>query len=74
MICIGFDDLNKPFGSGRVLGPIDGVKKNCGFLAEVGGGPKFGFAVGVVGVPGEKTLPMVLEGSGIKTQWGKVAA
>ena len=55
MIGVGFDDPNRSARWRGFLGPIDGIKEDGQLVAEVGGGPEFGFTGGVVGVPSGKT-------------------
>ena len=74
VIPIGLNYLKWASGLGTAFRPRDGVKKNVVSMTEVSGGPKLRLAGGVVGVPGEKALPVILERLGIETQWGRVAA
>ena len=58
VVGIGFNNLNMSLGGRAAFWPINGIKKNSKFLTRIGGGPKFGFTGGVIGVPSEEALPM----------------
>jgi hypothetical protein len=55
VVGVSFDNLNDPTWHRSILGPIDGIKEDGQLMAEVGGGPEFGFTGGVVDVPSGKT-------------------
>ena len=74
MIIVGFHDLQGSGGQGLALRPLDRVEKGCGVAVLVGGGPKFGFAGGIVSVPSGESLPILLERLWLQAQRGRVAA
>jgi len=55
VVGVGFDNLNDSNREGRIVGPDDGIKEDGQLLAEVDGGPEFGFTGRVVGVPSGET-------------------
>ncbi len=55
VVGVGFDNLNDSNREGRIVGPNDGIKEDGQLVAEVGGGPEFGFTGRVVGVPSGET-------------------
>jgi len=73
MIGVGFYNLDDPLWFCVFPWPIDGIKEDRDLRTEIGGGPEFRLTGGVVSVPGEKALSVILEGLGMETQWGRVA-
>ena len=55
VVGVSSDNQNSSYRKGSILGPIDGIKEDGQLLAEVGGGPEFGFTGRIVDVPGGKT-------------------